>query len=34
MNVQRGDVVLIDYPYAAGGGAKVRPALVVPQRSG
>jgi mRNA interferase MazF len=29
MNVQRGDVVLIDYPYSAGSGAKVRPALVV-----
>ncbi len=25
MNVQRGEVVLVDYPYAAGGGAKVRP---------
>ena len=23
MNVQRGDVVLLDYPYASGGGAKV-----------
>ncbi len=29
MNVQRGDVVLLDYPFSAGGGAKVRPALVV-----
>lgn len=29
MNVQRGDVVLLDYPYASGGAAKVRPALVV-----
>jgi len=29
MNVQRGDVVLLDYPYTSGGGAKVRPALVV-----
>jgi mRNA interferase MazF len=29
MNVQRGDVVLLDYPYASGGGTKVRPALVV-----
>lgn len=28
MNVQRGDVVLVDYPYAAGGGTKVRPVLV------
>ena len=22
MNVQRGDVVLVDYPYAAGGGTE------------
>lgn len=29
MNVQRSDVVLVDYPYAGGGGAKVRPALVI-----
>ncbi len=29
MNIQRGDVVLVDYPYAAGGGAKVRPVLVI-----
>lgn len=29
MKVQRGDVVLVDYPYAGGGGAKVRPALVI-----
>src|SRR2546425_673946 len=29
MNVQRGEVVLVDYPYAAGGGAKVRPVLVI-----
>ncbi|MDB5322589.1 MAG: transcriptional modulator of MazE/toxin, MazF [Phycisphaerales bacterium] len=29
MNVQRGDVVLVDYPYSGGGGAKVRPALVI-----
>lgn len=28
MKVQRGDVVLIDYPYTKG-GSKVRPALVV-----
>ena len=28
MTVNRGDVVLVDYPYTAG-GAKVRPALVV-----
>ena len=29
MNVQRGDIVLVDYPYAAGGGTKVRPVLVI-----
>ena len=30
MNVKRGDVVLVDFPYPGGGGAsKVRPALVV-----
>ncbi len=29
MNVQRGDVVLVDYPYAAGGETKVRPVLVI-----
>jgi mRNA interferase MazF len=29
MNVQRGDVVLLDYPYSSGGGAKVRPVVVV-----
>ncbi len=29
MNVRRGDVVLVDYPYSSGGRAKVRPALVV-----
>jgi mRNA interferase MazF len=29
MSVQRGDVVLIDYPYATAGGSKVRPALVI-----
>ena len=29
MNVQRGDVMLVDYPYAAGGGTKVRPVLVI-----
>jgi mRNA interferase MazF len=28
MNVRRGEVVLVDFPYA-GGGSKVRPALVV-----
>jgi mRNA interferase MazF len=29
MSVQRGDVVLVDYPFASGVGAKVRPALVI-----
>jgi len=29
MNVNRGDVVLVDYPYSSGGGTKVRPVLVV-----
>jgi len=29
MNVRRGDVVLVDFPYPAGVGSKVRPALVV-----
>ena len=29
MNVQRGDIVLLDYPYLSGGGEKMRPALVV-----
>lgn len=29
MKVKRGDVVLIDYPFSDGSGAKVRPALVV-----
>ncbi len=27
--MKRGDVVLLDYPYADGSGSKVRPALVV-----
>jgi mRNA interferase MazF len=29
MNVQRSDVVLVDFPYASAAGSKVRPALVV-----
>lgn len=29
MKVRRGDIVLVDYPFAAGGGAKVRPVLVI-----
>jgi mRNA-degrading endonuclease toxin of MazEF toxin-antitoxin module len=29
MKVQRGDVVLVNYPFASGTGSKVRPALVV-----
>jgi len=27
--VKRGDIVLVDFPFATGGGSKVRPALVV-----
>lgn len=29
MSVTRGDVVLVDFPFAGGGTSKVRPALVV-----
>lgn len=29
MKVQRGDVVLVNYPFASGTGSKTRPALVV-----
>jgi mRNA-degrading endonuclease toxin of MazEF toxin-antitoxin module len=29
MKSQRGDVVLVSYPFASGGGSKVRPALVI-----
>lgn len=29
MKVQRGDVVLVNYPFASGVGTKVRPAVVV-----
>ncbi len=29
MTVSRGDVVLLNYPFSSGRGAKVRPALVV-----
>lgn len=29
MTVARGDVVLVDFPFASGGGSKLRPALVV-----
>jgi mRNA interferase MazF len=29
MNVKRGEVVLIDYPFSTGAGSKVRPALIV-----
>jgi len=29
MNVQRGEILLVDFPYASGKGSKVRPALVV-----
>ena len=27
--MKRGEVVLVDFPFASGGGSKVRPALVV-----
>jgi mRNA interferase MazF len=29
MSVRRGEVVLLDMPFAQGGGSKIRPALVV-----
>ena len=29
MDVNRGDVVLVDFPYPSGTGSKVRPALVI-----
>ncbi len=29
MNVQRSDVVLVDFPFTRGSGSKVRPALVI-----
>lgn len=29
MKVQRGDVVLVDYPFSDGSGSKVRPTVVV-----
>ena len=29
MNVRRGDVILVDFPFASGHGNKVRPAVVV-----
>jgi len=29
MKSQRGDIVLVNYPFASGQGAKIRPALVV-----
>lgn len=29
MNVARGEVVLVDFPFAGGSSSKVRPALVV-----
>jgi mRNA interferase MazF len=29
MNVKRGDVVLVDFPFPQGTGSKVRPALVI-----
>ncbi len=33
MTVNRGDVVLLNYPFSSGRGAKVRPALVVQSES-
>ncbi len=29
MNIRRGDIVLVDYPYSDRSGSKLRPALVV-----
>lgn len=29
MSVKRGDVILVNYPFASGTGSKVRPALVI-----
>ena len=29
MSIQRGDVVIIDWPFSGGGGGKARPALVI-----
>ena len=29
MNVRRGDIVLVDFPYSNHTGSKIRPALVV-----
>lgn len=29
MNLQRGDIVLLDYPFSSGDGRKLRPGLVV-----
>ncbi len=29
MNVQRADVVLVDFPFPSGTGSKVRPALII-----
>ena len=29
MSIRRGDVVLVDWPFAGGAGSKLRPALVV-----
>lgn len=29
MKVQRGDVILVHYPFSSGAGSKIRPALVV-----
>jgi mRNA interferase MazF len=29
MNIQRGDIVLVDYPYISSGLTKVRPVVVI-----
>ncbi|MFO0210247.1 MAG: type II toxin-antitoxin system PemK/MazF family toxin [Pseudanabaena sp.] len=29
MNIQRGDIVLVDYPYTSNSETKVRPVLVI-----
>jgi mRNA interferase MazF len=29
MNIQRGDIILVDYPYTSSSEAKVRPVLVI-----
>lgn len=29
MNIQRGDIVLVDYPYTSSNETKVRPVLII-----